>query len=312
MVFCTVNWCLTLYLFFMFFSYCLHVLPATFDEYVAWLCEDCGPEVEKSSFLGKFSRDRENDLGNFGSVKVKKRNRVHKWKKKSKRKVYPCTLTKSRVLDEKDQEIVREENSEKDQEIVRQNRMDESGFDDVVESHGSESSQLDVHDCQLLEMNCRKDGKKDDRHGRQHHPNEGNFHEEAERLKTQNSPVAIPLEVICSEHVEIDQKVGRWNGLHEECFSEEAARLNGSGFNEGSESPETKNTRLDRCDSHPLDVDPLKDGENNCILGRQNNLDEGSSCEEAEPCITNDRQLVVSYSPNIVVHAQPIKDPIWR
>ncbi|KAF2296573.1 hypothetical protein GH714_000284 [Hevea brasiliensis] len=252
--------------------YCLDVLPATFDEYAEWLCEDCEPKVATSSFLDKLSpfQVSENDTESFESVKVKKRNHVNKLKKKSKRKVKSCS--KSRVLERRKtsflhlNEVLCSKNSEKDQEFARQNGMDECGLDEAVESLKRKNCRPNVVDLQLLEMNCCKDGKKDEKHGRKHDFNESSFHEEAECLKINNSSVTIPLEVNYPEPGEIEQKIERWNGLGEDCFSGEAERPNGLG----------------------------------------------SSCEVAEPCRTNNSQLVVSYIPNIVVHAQPIKDPIWR
>ncbi|KAJ9166781.1 hypothetical protein P3X46_021484 [Hevea brasiliensis] len=301
--------------------YCLDVLPATFDEYAEWLCEDCEPKVATSSFLDKLSpfQVSENDTESFESVKVKKRNHVNKLKKKSKRKVKSCS--KSRVLERRKtsflhlNEVLCSKNSEKDQEFARQNGMDECGLDEAVESLKRKNCRPNVVDLQLLEMNCCKDGKKDEKHGRKHDFNESSFHEEAECLKINNSSVTIPLEVNYPEPGEIEQKIERWNGLGEDCFSGEAERPNGLGkssFNGEGDSPKTKNTQLARCDSHPLEMDCFKDGEKDLKLRRLNNLDEGSSCEVAEPCRTNNSQLVVSYIPNIVVHAQPIKDPIWR
>lgn len=37
----------------MLCSYCLDKLPATFDEYVSWLCEDCKQKVGKTFSLDK-------------------------------------------------------------------------------------------------------------------------------------------------------------------------------------------------------------------------------------------------------------------
>ncbi|XP_012066056.1 uncharacterized protein LOC105629137 isoform X2 [Jatropha curcas] len=304
--------------------YCLDVLPATFDEYVVWLCEDCESKTLQLSFPDERSpfQVRENDFESFGSVQVKKKKNVKKkLKKKSKRKDNTqrgnsAVIGHGKSSSLQPQEVHCSENSERDQEFVRQDVLNDCNFDEAVESLQSKNSQLDLGDFKPVEMSCCEDGEIDEKHGRQDLLGEADFLEEGEFLKTEKSLVAVPLKA-SSLYEEINQKLVRQNILHDDFVYEDAKRLNGLNkrcVHEDSNPPKINDNQLARFDIHPLAVDYSMDGEKDNNLGRWNNLDEGSCCEEAEP---ENRQLVICDPSNILeqnfaVRAQPIIDQIWR
>ncbi|XP_015579032.2 uncharacterized protein LOC8285089 isoform X2 [Ricinus communis] len=183
--------------------YCLAILPATFDEYVLWLCEDCE------------------------SIKNLKQ-------KSKKRKVNSCSLTNSKVAGLEKSSSVQLHDADclktidKNQEFESRDALDDHITNEGVESHESKNSKLDVGDLQQLETNCSDDEQKDENHGRRHGLDEGGIiNEEGGCI------VAIPLETIFPEVGETGQKLEKKrNDMDEDCFHEEAERRN--GLNEGS------------------------------------------------------------------------------
>ncbi|XP_038724410.1 uncharacterized protein LOC120015953 [Tripterygium wilfordii] len=67
--------------------YCLDVLPETFDEYVVWFCEDCGPKALDISTSARVGGSEHASLEN---IVGKKRKQVKVQKKKQKTKKIKC------------------------------------------------------------------------------------------------------------------------------------------------------------------------------------------------------------------------------
>ncbi|EEF36211.1 hypothetical protein RCOM_0137170 [Ricinus communis] len=199
--------------------YCLAILPATFDEYVLWLCEDCE------------------------SIKNLKQ-------KSKKRKVNSCSLTNSKVAGLEKSSSVQLHDADclktidKNQEFESRDALDDHITNEGVDSHESKNSKLDVGDLQQLETNCSDDEQKDENHGRRHGLDEGGIiNEEGGCI------VAIPLETIFPKVGETGQKLEKKrNDMDEDCFHEEAERRN--GLNEGSlhevAEPCNNNYQLDK------------------------------------------------------------------
>ncbi|CAK7346815.1 unnamed protein product [Dovyalis caffra] len=183
--------------------YCLDVLPATFDEYVVWLCCHCESKAAKLTSLDKPSSPigTENDPESFKIVQLKKRNPLNRLEGKSKGKVVDCSLTTSDLLRPQISscfqlvEVHCCEDDGKDQKLGSQKGLHDDSVFEVAEYLESRKSVSAPPDHQLVDVDCCKNDEKDQKLGGK--------------------------KIHCCEDGEKSQKVGRQNDLNGGSFVEE-------------------------------------------------------------------------------------------
>jgi hypothetical protein len=218
--------------FLLFFSYCLDVLPATFDEYVVWLCYHCESKAVKLSSLDRPNSpiSTESDSDSLKIIQLKKKNPLKRLEGKPKEMVFDCSLTNSDLLRPQissDFQLVEVdccEDDVKDQKLGSQNGLHEDSVPEVAEYLESKNPISPLPDLQLVDVDCSQNDEKDQKLGGKNSLEESGF-QETEPLRNKNSQLVVcdvqPLQIHCSEDGGESQKVGRQNDLNEGNFVEE-------------------------------------------------------------------------------------------
>lgn len=212
--------------------YCLDALPATFDEYVVWLCYHCESKAVKLSSLDRPNSpiSTESDSDSIKIIQLKKKNPSKRLEGKSKEMVFDCSLTNSDLLRPQissDFQLVEVdccEDDGKDQKLGSQNGLHEDSVPEVAEYLESKNPISPLPDLQLVDADSSQNDEKDQKLGGKNILEEPRF-QETEPLGNKNSQLAVgdvqPLQIHCLEDGGEGQKVERQNDLNEGKFVEE-------------------------------------------------------------------------------------------
>lgn len=154
--------------------YCLDVLPATFDEYVVWLCYHCESKAVKLSSLDRPNSpiSTESDSDSLKIIQLKKKNPLKRLEGKPKEMVFDCSLTNSDLLRPQissDFQLVEVdccEDDGKDQKLGSQNGLHEDSVPEVAEYLESKNPVSPLPDLQLVDVDCSQNDEKDQKLGK--------------------------------------------------------------------------------------------------------------------------------------------------
>nr|TKS00726.1 PHD finger family protein [Populus alba] len=153
--------------------YCLDALPATFDEYVVWLCYHCESKAVKLSSLDRPNSpiSTESDSDSIKIIQLKKKNPSKRLEGKSKEMVFDCSLINSDLLRPQissDFQLVEVdccEDDGKDQKLGSQNGLHEDSVPEVAEYLESKNPISPLPDLQLVDADSSQNDEKDQKLG---------------------------------------------------------------------------------------------------------------------------------------------------